>query len=171
MQISGARRIWGTLKTTSCAAVSNSLKCLTSFSDQIKVKRKYKNAHDNHAVVKKWWFILRGSEEHLRQLENEWDPVANHTNWKLESAYHFIGDAPELHGSDKECDKMPAENSKDVNSDNEPHNANTVEASSSPKIFNSNETTKLSTSNSYTLPVLSTSNVDEIDTSISLSVP
>ena len=46
-----------------------------------------------------------------------------------------------------------------------------VEASSSPKTFISNETTKLSTSNSYTLPVLSTSNVGVIDTSISLSVP
>ena len=46
-----------------------------------------------------------------------------------------------------------------------------VEASSSPKTSNSNETTKLSTSNSYSLPVLSTSNVGEIDTSISLSVP
>ena len=39
-----------------------------------------------------------------------------------------------------------------------------VEASSSPKTFNSNETTKLSKCNSYTLPELSTSNVDEIDT-------
>ena len=46
-----------------------------------------------------------------------------------------------------------------------------VEASSSPKTFNSNETTKLSTCNSYTLLVLTTSNVGEIDTSISLSVP
>ena len=45
-----------------------------------------------------------------------------------------------------------------------------VKASSSPKTFNSNEATKLSTCNSYTLPVLSTSNVGEIDTSISLSV-
>jgi len=35
-QISGARCIWGTLKTTTCAAVSSSLKRLTRFSDQIK---------------------------------------------------------------------------------------------------------------------------------------
>ena len=33
--------------------------------------------------------------------------------------------APEQHGSHKECDKVPADNSKNVNSDNEPHNANT----------------------------------------------
>ena len=143
MQISGARRIWGTLKTTTCAAVSSSLKRLISFSDQIKVKRKYKTARDNHAVAKKWWFILRGSEECLQQLENEWEPVATHTSWKIEPAYHFICDAPgqhgsdkecdkvpadnapEQHGSDKECDKVPADNSKNVNSDNEPHNANT----------------------------------------------
>ena len=84
VQISGARRIWGTLKTTTCAAVSSSLKCLTSFSYQIKVKRKYKTACDNHAVVKKWWFILRGSEERLQQLENEWELAATHTSWKIE---------------------------------------------------------------------------------------
>ena len=60
---------------------------------------------------------LRGSEEHLQQLENEWEPVATHTSWQLES---------EQHSSDKECDKVPADNSKDVNSDNEPHNAYTT---------------------------------------------
>ena len=102
----------------------------------------YKTACDNHAVVKKWWFILRGSEECLHQLENEWEPVATHTSWKIEPAYHFICDADEQHGSDQECDKVPADNapeqhgsdqeckvpadkSKNVNSDNESHNVST----------------------------------------------
>ena len=79
VQIYGARRIW------------------------IMVKREYKTACDNHAVVKKWWFILRGSEERLQQLENEWEPVPIHTSWKIELAYYFICDADEQHGSDKEC--------------------------------------------------------------------
>ena len=139
VQISGARRIWGTLKTTTCAAVSSSLKRLTSFSDQIMVKRKYKTARDNHAVVKKWWFILRGSEERLQQLENEWEPVAIHTSWKIEPAYRFTCDADEQHGPDKECDKVPADNSKNVNSDNEPHNANKVPADNSKNVNSDNE--------------------------------
>ena len=104
-------------------------------------------------------------ELHVSEKECDKVPADNSKDINCDN-----GDAPEQHGSDMECDKVPADNSKDVNSDNEPHNANTVEASSSPKIFNSNETTKLSTSNSYTLPVLSTSNVGEIDTSISLLV-
>ena len=36
--------------------------------------------------------------------------VATHTSWKIEPAYHFIGEAPEQHGSDKECDEVPADN-------------------------------------------------------------
>ena len=47
--------------------------------------------------------------EHLQQLKNEWEPVATDTRWEIEPAYHFIGDAHEQHGSDKECDKVTAD--------------------------------------------------------------
>lgn len=94
--IIGARRIWGTMKTTTSAAVINSLKRLTNFSDEIKVTRKYKTARDNRTVVAKWWFILRGAEERLQLLESGWESVATHTAWKLEPAYHFTDDPPEL---------------------------------------------------------------------------
>ena len=48
-------------------------------------------------------------------------------------------DADEQHGPDKECDKVPADNSKNVNSDNEPHNANKVPADNSKNVNSDNE--------------------------------
>ena len=33
---------------------------------------------------KRWWFLLKASEEVLELLESNWDPVQIQTSWKLE---------------------------------------------------------------------------------------
>ena len=135
-EVQATSTIWWSSTLTEDTSMMTVFSCGVNL---IMVKRKYKTARDNHAVVKKWWFILRGSEERLQQLENEWEPVAIHTSWKIEPAYRFTCDADEQHGPDKECDKVPADNSKNVNSDNEPHNANKVPADNSKNVNSDNE--------------------------------
>ena len=80
----GARKIWGTLRTTTSNAVSSTLSKLTSKGNQVQVKRKYKSIQNTNKTAR-WWFVLRGSEDMLQEIENEWDHVSAQTNWKLET--------------------------------------------------------------------------------------
>ena len=68
--IQGARRIWGTRKSTSTTHVANQLKELTSNDvSKLAIKRKFKIDCSNSSRVNKWWFIIRGEEDLLIQLE------------------------------------------------------------------------------------------------------
>ena len=62
------------------AAVSSTLAKLTSVQSetQVQVKRKYKLS-DKKTV--RWWFVVRGTEEVLTKIENEWERVSLQTNW------------------------------------------------------------------------------------------
>ena len=61
VQISGARKVWGTLKNTSTAKVP---------LDSLTIKRKYKTVHKNsRQVVVRWWFVIRGEERILQELQ------------------------------------------------------------------------------------------------------
>ena len=74
-RVTGSRKIWGTLKSTTTAAVSSTLAKLTSVQSetQVQVKRKYKLS-DKKTV--RWWFVVRGTEEVLTKIENEWERVS-----------------------------------------------------------------------------------------------
>ena len=96
--------------------------------------------------------------------ENAWEKVSLQTSWRLEPCTKPVDEFDvTIH--------MPNYSHENVDDTVKLTTHDIVKASSSPKTFNSNESTKLSTCNSYTLLVLTTSNVGEIDTSISLSVP
>ena len=59
--IPGARRIWGTMRSTH-TAVTNALKQLTTVDvSQLIVKRKFKTPDNDQTHVHKWWFIVRGA--------------------------------------------------------------------------------------------------------------
>lgn len=92
-RIEGKRKIWGTMKTTSVAAVKNSLKVITKIeSDSLSIKRKYKTctSGDGDTVrVSKWWFVVSGDEDFLQQLQKEWPSVKLQTNWSLEPVFCF----------------------------------------------------------------------------------
>ena len=70
------------------AAVSSTLTKLTSVQSetQVQVKRKYKLS-DKKTV--RWWFVVRGTEEVLTKIENEWERVSLQTNWKIEPVLRF----------------------------------------------------------------------------------
>ena len=89
--ISGARKIWGTLRSTTTVAVVKTLKSLTRIpSDSFKIKRKFKTAASNSKQVTRWWFVVRGEEKTLQQLQEAWSPVHLQTAWKLEPVFEFL---------------------------------------------------------------------------------
>ena len=106
--LKGARKVWGTLKSTTTGVITNALKLVHEIpSGSVTVKRKYKSLNgkdcDKGHVVTKWWFILRGDEEVLQLLERKWSVIAIQTAWKLEPVfYSSIAHVPSLHASHSE---------------------------------------------------------------------
>ncbi len=97
MPVKGARKVWGTLRHTTSSAIQNTLKILTkNGSNGLTVKRKFKTAPSDRNRVMKWWFVLRGEEQLLEQLQDEWPAVSAQTSWKLEPvlSYTTIPDIP-----------------------------------------------------------------------------
>ena len=83
-RILGTTRLWGTLPTTQTAAVISTLRKLTKAGSKLRVYRNTKTSRQGKACR---WFSLKGDENDLCVLENEWDPVALQTKWKLEYCY------------------------------------------------------------------------------------
>ena len=80
--VKGARRVWGTLRSATSTSVKNSIVHLTkSNASDIHVKRKFQSTRSGKG---KWWFILRGNEDCLQALENDWEAVKFQTGWQLE---------------------------------------------------------------------------------------
>ena len=78
------------MKTTTHTAVTNALKQLTTVDvTQLTVKRKFKTAVNNPTRIQKWWFIVRGEEYVLQQVEGAWSSIVIQTAWKLEPAYRY----------------------------------------------------------------------------------
>ena len=75
-----ARRIWGTLKTSSPGAVSATISKLISTRVALKIKRKTKRLA-NKTV---WWFVVHGSKGDLAKIEQAWDKVQSQTLWTLQ---------------------------------------------------------------------------------------
>ena len=104
--IEDAKRVWGTLKSTTTSAITNAIKNLSPglLAENLTVKRKYKATQDG--TVKKWWFVVRGDKANLELLEKEWSKVAIQTGWKLEQAFRY-----------DTSNTVPAQQSAEVNLD------------------------------------------------------
>ena len=90
VEVSGCRKVWGTIKSTTNAAVEKALTNIAKIPENaLTVKRKYKVARDGSKRVVRWWFVIRGSEEILQQLQTNWGPIAIQTAWKLEPVFMF----------------------------------------------------------------------------------
>ena len=88
--LKGARKIWGTLRSTTTLAVENALKTLTRINvKSLIVKRKFKTAHNNKDRVTKWWFVIRDEESVLEQLQKEWPTISIQTSWRLEPVLSY----------------------------------------------------------------------------------
>ena len=79
-KVSGVRRIWGTLSNCTTTVVKNVITRLTDAGEEIEVKSKYKSDTNR----KRWWFLLKASEEVLESLESNWEHVQIQMNRKVE---------------------------------------------------------------------------------------
>ncbi len=91
VSITGARKIWGTLKaTTTAAGVANALKVLAKVPpNTISIKRKYKTVNSDSKWVTRWWFVVRRDEKVLEQLQDDGEAVRVQTAWKLEPLLEY----------------------------------------------------------------------------------
>ena len=86
VRISGARKIWGTLRATTAVAVKNAIFSITKIpTEEFVVKRKYKSS----PYTTKWWFVIRGEESMLKKLEAVWPSMFLQTTWKLEDVFIY----------------------------------------------------------------------------------
>ena len=93
MPVKGARKVWGTLRSTTTHAVENTLRTLTNINAKgLVVKRKFKTARNDSGRVVKWWFVVRGEESVLEQLQKEWPTISIQTSWRLEPVLSYVED-------------------------------------------------------------------------------
>ena len=83
--VSGVRRVWGVLKYCPTGAVISTIKKLAreDFGDKLTVTRKFREGRFGRRDT--WWFLLKGEEAVLVELESMWDKVAFQTNWKIQT--------------------------------------------------------------------------------------
>ena len=64
MKVKGARKVWGTLRNTTSAAILKSIKMLTNLpaTSELTVKRKYKPSSRSDSCISKWWFVVQGGK-------------------------------------------------------------------------------------------------------------
>ena len=87
-QVEGKRKVWGTLKTCSTAAVKSAISTLTNVpSDKLSIRRK--------------WFVIGVEERVLAQLQEQWHSVKLQTKWKLEPVFCYT--------EDNLCTRVPTE--------------------------------------------------------------
>ena len=90
VKVVGARKVWGTLYTTTSLAVRNVISNIAKNStEQLVIKRKYKE-NPNSRKVSKWWFVIRGEENLLQQLQLKWQAVSA---WKLQDVVAYADDS------------------------------------------------------------------------------
>ena len=136
--VAGSRKIWGTLSSTTPQVLSNTISSLTNVSEaSFTVKRKYKmirNGSGGNKLVR-WWFVLRGSEEIMKELEDKWNPdVSTQVKWKLEPVFCF-SDSVTLQAGNN-CELQP-DNGSHLSTDsplvppNQTHSTSTISTPSS----------------------------------------
>ena len=85
--VDGVRRVWGTMRGCSYRTVLSTLQRLTSVAENVEVRRKFKKRGNTEV---RWWFLIRGEETVLQNLEQEWVNIENSTSWKLERCYQPV---------------------------------------------------------------------------------
>ena len=80
--VEGKRKIWGTWRTTTVDDITRTIHTLTSIKTGLTVKRKYKTRRSYPHTVSRWWFVISGEENLLRQLQDEWPTVTDSNQTK-----------------------------------------------------------------------------------------
>ena len=83
LTVRGSRKIWGTLRSTTVAAIKNAFKATKVPSENLIIQRKYTMTRGT-SLEQKWWFVIKGNEEVLVRLQEEWEQyIGIQTTWKL----------------------------------------------------------------------------------------
>ena len=64
-------------------------------SDNLSIKRKYKNI--NSSSAQRWWFVVRADEPLLQKLDSQWDTIALQTSWQLTPLLQYIPASEIMH--------------------------------------------------------------------------
>ena len=72
------------MRGCSCRTVLSTLQRLTTVAENVEVRRKFKKRGNTEV---RWWFLIRGEETVLQNLDREWVNIENSTSWKLERCY------------------------------------------------------------------------------------
>ena len=77
--------MWGTKKDASTTVVLHTVRQLTKLDSnkRLSVKRKFYEGEPGRRD--RWWFLLRGPESVLDELENLWNCVSLQVGWRLET--------------------------------------------------------------------------------------
>ena len=76
------------LKSKTPGAILSALKKLTTVGKQVTIKHKHRKMDSGHT---RWWFVLRGEEEVLTQLEGELEHVRLQLQWNTQiTSYHDL---------------------------------------------------------------------------------
>ena len=110
--VHGARKIWGTHPSATAQSVSKTITSLTKVPADITIKRKYKTilsqqSSGRHKLIR-WWFVIRGSDDTMKQLDEKWNLVLMQVDWELESLYSY-SDATDP-GSTVTTESQPSSN-------------------------------------------------------------
>ena len=85
VKVSGARKVWGTMRETTVRSVKGVISKLCKIESGFKVKRKDQTGDSSHKP--RWWFVIHANESVLAKLDSSWGSVSDHTSWKLQSCY------------------------------------------------------------------------------------
>lgn len=89
VRVPGARKVWGTLRATTVVAVRNVISSVAKIPiDDLVVKRKYQS-ESGYGSISRWWFVIRGKEDVLEELQAKWSSVSLQTAWKLVDVYSY----------------------------------------------------------------------------------
>ena len=133
----GARKIWGTVKSTTTKAVERALCTIAKLpSSDFSVKRKFKNVQGNRRIIR-WWFVVRADESVLQKLTESWNAVAIQTNWKLEPLLVYA-DKIQAHLSDSDANS-DSETQPASSSNQERTNTNKSSMAESLSVQNAND--------------------------------
>ena len=137
VQVSGARRVWGTLRESTVRSVKSVISRLCNVNTGIRIKRKTRTLSDKP----QWWYVVHGDESVLSNLESRWDQVSVQTSCQLQPCYMY---------TDPESVAVN-DNTEDTSAASEPvpiREHTPVETPSDPSTFNKEPATSITASQS-----------------------
>ena len=87
-RVPGVRKVWGCLKTCTSQTLATTIARLCpDMNGRLQVRRKFVTNKDGK--TSKWWFLIKGDEPALTELEKSWECISVQTSWKLQDCFKF----------------------------------------------------------------------------------